>query len=152
MGHGLKGTETAWSCSSLILMRSFFFLIAEELIWIAIKEVIWDSPPIKSYFIMSLKATILSIWGGSRGILFFDCMPISFHFSQKKKKRTLYQISPGFFLQLIKSLSSLILDLKVSSWDWILRSVTLKREEMWGTASSQISKCGRDILELDVAL
>lgn len=127
-GKEPHGSQTERHRNSLILQFSsfnevLFFLIAEELIWIVIKVVIWDSPPIKSYFIMSyfimsLKATILSIGGGSRGILFFYCMPISFHFSQKKKKkRTLFQISPGFVLQFIKSLCSLILDLKISSQD-----------------------------------
>ena len=45
MEHESKGVRTVWFRSSLVLMGVIFFLIAEELIWIVIKEVIWDSGP-----------------------------------------------------------------------------------------------------------
>ena len=45
MEHESKGIRTVWFCSSLVLMRIIFFLIAKELIWSVIKEVIWDSGP-----------------------------------------------------------------------------------------------------------
>lgn len=62
---------------------------------------------------MSLKAAILTIFEGSRGILFFDGMPIFFfHFSQKERD-TLIHFS-WICSAHIASPSSLTLDLKVS--------------------------------------
>lgn len=103
MQHGSKSMRTAWFCCSPVLMRQIF-LIAEELIWIAIKEVIWDSlshpsPPIKLYFIISLKTAILRYFGRFRRdsflwlyARFFVCLFFVFT-SEKKKEDTLINLS-----------------------------------------------------------